>query len=77
MLARAACDNLHQIIFIVQSETAAEEISRLNGDATKISPQQMPGTFYRWSEQTRARASELLGYAKTTAKTIEEAKKTS
>ena len=55
MLARAACDNLHQIIFIVQSETAAEEISRLNGDNTKISPQQMPGTFYRWSEdQTRA-----------------------
>ena len=55
VLARAACDNLHQIIFIVQSETAAGEISRLNGDSTKISPQQKPAPLYRWSrDQTLA-----------------------
>lgn len=50
VLTRAACDNLHHIIFIVQSEAAEEDISALNGDATNISPQQMPAPLY-WSEE--------------------------
>ena len=53
-LARAANDNSHQVIVIVQSEAAAQEIGGLNGDTTRKG-NQMPAEFYRWSrEETEA-----------------------
>ena len=55
-LARAANDNLHQVIVIVQSEAAAQEIGGLNGDTTRKG-NQMPAEFYRWS---REETEELL-----------------
>ncbi|CAE7280203.1 unnamed protein product, partial [Symbiodinium sp. CCMP2456] len=55
-LARAANDNLHQVIVIVQREAAAQEIGGLNGDATRKG-NQMPAEFYRWS---RGETEELL-----------------
>ena len=50
VLARAANDNLHQIIVIVQSEAAATSIGALNGDTTHKG-NQMPAEWYRWSRQ--------------------------
>ena len=50
MLARAANDNLHQVIVIVQSETAAKDIGDLNGDTTRKG-NQMPAVWYRWSRE--------------------------
>ena len=55
-LARAANDNLHQVIVIVQSEAAAQEIGGLNGDTTRKG-NQMPAELYRWS---REETEELL-----------------
>ena len=48
VLARAANDNLHQVIVIVQSEAAAKAIGDLNGDTTRKG-NQMPAVWYRWS----------------------------
>ena len=50
VLARAATDNLHQILVIVQSEAAATSIGALNGDTTQKGSQ-MPAEYYRWSRQ--------------------------
>ena len=50
VLARAANDNLHQVIVIVQSETAAKDIGDLNGDTTRKG-NQMPAVWYRWSRE--------------------------
>ena len=50
VLARAANDNLHQVIFIVQSEAAAAEIGGVNGDTT-WQGYQMPAVWYRWSRE--------------------------
>ena len=50
MLARAANDNLHQVIVIVQSEAAAKNIGDLSGDTTQKG-NQMPAEFYRWSRE--------------------------
>ena len=50
VLARAANDNLHQVILIVQSEAAAKAIGDLNGATTKKGSQ-MPAEFYRWSRE--------------------------
>ena len=49
VLARAANDNLHQVIVIVQSEAAAKKIGHLNGDTTQKN--QMPAESYRWSRE--------------------------
>ena len=56
VLARAANDNLHQVIVIVQSEAAANVIGDLNGDTTQKG-NQMPAECYRWS---REETQELL-----------------
>ena len=50
VLARAANDNLHQVIVIVQSEAAAKDIGDLNGDTTRKG-NQMPAVWYRWSRE--------------------------
>ena len=48
-LARAANDNLHQVIFIVQSEAAAAEIGSASDTTRK--GKQMEASFYRWSRE--------------------------
>ena len=50
VLARAANDNLHQVIVIVQSEAVANNIAGLNGDTTQKG-EQMPAVWYRWSRE--------------------------
>ena len=50
VLARAANDNLHQVIVIVQSEAVANDIAGLNGDTTQKG-EQMPAVWYRWSRE--------------------------
>ncbi|CAE7214272.1 unnamed protein product, partial [Symbiodinium sp. CCMP2456] len=60
VIARAANDNLHQVIVIVQSEAAANEVGDLNGDTTQKG-NQMPAECYRWS---REEAQELLNSTK-------------
>ncbi|CAK9097581.1 unnamed protein product [Durusdinium trenchii] len=51
VLARAANDNLHQVIIIVESEAAAKDIEDLSlGDTTRKGDQ-MPAVWYRWSKE--------------------------
>ena len=50
VLARAANDNLHQVIVIVQSEAVANDIAGLNGDTTQKG-EQMPAVWCRWSRE--------------------------
>eukprot|EP00439_Symbiodinium_sp_Y106_P060722 s3780_g9.t1 len=50
-LARAACEHQHQIIFTMQTREAAESVRDMNGDTTRIAPQQDEAFgAYRWQK---------------------------
>ena len=60
-LARAAFAHGHHIVAITQSKKSAEEIADLNGERTRLAPQQQQDDrTYRWSRRQAQKYLETM-----------------
>ncbi|CAE7825092.1 unnamed protein product [Symbiodinium sp. CCMP2456] len=73
VLARAAAEHAHQVVFLVQSENSAAAIAGLNGDTTSIPPQQTrAAAAYRWSREETLDLLQGLGLSKEADEILEQ-----
>ena len=50
-LLKAAYQSGHHLVAVVQSETTAQSIANLNGARSRVAPEQLATTKYRWTKE--------------------------